>query len=554
MNNVYDGHVYIGKILIENGVINSQQLEEALKIQKETGRKLGDILISIGACSQEAIADALAVQMGLNRAPEGFWENPPDPSVKGGIARKYKFFPLKLENGKLHVAISDPLNITTIDESRYVTGYKIIPEIATQTEVDRALRRWYGISSDESLGIEEAFDDEDAEEDNAEGPTVRAVIDIINGALSERASDIHIEPRKDATLVRYRIDGALRDIMRMPKKMHYSIVSRIKVMAGLDIADRRVPQDGRIKLREPHEIDLRVSTLPTTLGEAVVLRILDKSRVLPKLEVLGYEGEDLSRIRRAIGMPYGLVLLTGPTGSGKTTTLYAALSEVVTPSINVITVEDPPEYELEGIRQVAVNVKADLTFATALRSILRQDPDVVMIGEIRDSETAKIAVQAAMTGHLVLSTLHTNDVASAPARLVDMGVEPYLVASCLLCVVAQRLVRRVCHECAEPYQPPADSPVWGFLNTNGTPSISLKHGRGCPSCGRTGYRGRIAIVEVMTASRGIRELIRQNSTADKIRDLAVSEGMTTLLENARSKALEGITTPEEAMRVASSFD
>ncbi|QSZ28029.1 Flp pilus assembly complex ATPase component TadA [Aceticella autotrophica] len=554
MNNVYDGHVYLGKILIENGVINSQQLEDALKIQKETGRRLGDILISIGACSQEAIADALAVQMGLNRAPEGFWENPPDPSVKGEIARKYKFFPLKLENGKLHVAISDPLNITTIDESRYVTGYKIIPEIATQTEIDRAIRRWYGISSDESLGIEEGFDDEDAEEDNAEGPTVRAVIDIINGALSERASDIHIEPRKDATLVRYRIDGALRDIMRMPKKMHYSIVSRIKVMAGLDIADRRVPQDGRIKLREPHEIDLRVSTLPTTLGEAVVLRILDKSRVLPKLEVLGYEGEDLSRIRRAIGMPYGLVLLTGPTGSGKTTTLYAALSEVVTPSINVITVEDPPEYELEGIRQVAVNVKADLTFATALRSILRQDPDVVMIGEIRDSETAKIAVQAAMTGHLVLSTLHTNDVASAPARLVDMGVEPYLVASCLLCVVAQRLVRRVCHECAEPYQPPVDSPVWGFLNTNGTPAVSLKHGRGCPSCGRTGYRGRIAIVEVMTASREIRELIRQNSTADKIRDLAVRDGMTTLLENARSKALEGITTPEEAMRVASSFD
>ena len=356
-------------------------------------------------------------------------------------------------------------------------------------------------------------------------------------------------------MVRYRVDGVLREAMRLPRALHQALVSRIKVMAGLDIANRLTPQDGRIRLREPREVDLRVSTLPTTLGEAAVLRVLDRTRAVPRLETLGYSGENLAKIRAAVSKPYGLVLVTGPTGSGKTTTLYAALSEVVSPLVNVITVEDPPEYEMEGVRQVAVNARAGLTFAAALRAILRQDPDVVMVGEIRDAETAKIAVQAALTGHLVLSTLHTNDAASAPARLVDMGAEPYLVASCLLCVVAQRLVRKVCPDCAESYEPPPDSPVWGFLgNGAGNGAASLRRGRGCPSCGRTGYRGRTCVAEVMAASRAIRDLVRRNADADAVRDQAVREGMVPLVEDARRKALEGTTTPEEAMRVAASAE
>lgn len=545
----------LGEILVRDGAVSREQLEAALQMQKKTGRKIGELLVSSGACSPEALAKAVAEQMGLERAPEGFWERPPAGSVPEEMALRHRLFPLRDEKGRLYVATADPLDLAALDEVRYATGREIVPEVATPAEVERALRRWYGLGDGgEALEAAGDWEDEDAAEDSAEGPAVRAAVEVINGAIAEGASDIHIEPRKDGSVVRYRIDGVLREVMRLPKKMHPAVVSRLKVMAGLDIADRRLPQDGRIRVREPREVDLRVSTLPTTAGEAVVMRLLDRSRTVPKLEALGYSGENLEKIRKAINMPYGMVLVTGPTGSGKSTTLYAALSEIVSPLINVITVEDPPEYELAGVRQVAVNVKAGLTFAVALRAILRQDPDVVMVGEIRDPETARIAVQAAMTGHLVLSTLHTNDAASAPARLIDMGVEPYLVASCLLCVVAQRLVRTVCRECAETYEPPPESPVWGFVNGAARAAPSLKRGRGCPACGRTGYRGRVAVAEVMVASRALRELIRQNADADRVRDLAVAEGMVLLADDARDKAIAGLTTPEEAMRVAASAD
>lgn len=542
----------LGEILVRRGLVSKADVDAALKKQASTGRRIGDILVSEGKCSPEAIADALAEQFGIPRAPEGFWERPPAVNFPSDVASKYKVFPISVENNKVRLAIADPLDLAALDGVRYATGMDVIPEIATPAEIERALRHWYGVTVDMAQFVDLSEPDESTEEDSAEGPAVQAAVEIIKGALAEGASDVHIEPHRTASVVRYRVDGVLREAMRLPKNLHNAVASRIKVMAGLDIANRLLPQDGVIKVRDPREVDLRVSTLPTTLGEAVVLRVLDKSRTAPKLEALGYSGENLARIRRAINMSYGLVLVTGPTGSGKTTTLYAALSEVVSPLINVITVEDPPEYELEGVRQVAVNAKAGLTFAVALRSILRQDPDVVMVGEIRDSETARIAVQAALTGHLVLSTLHTNDAASAPARLVDMGVEPYLVASCLLCVVAQRLARTVCSECAEEYSPPPESPVWGFLNSATTPS--LRRGRGCPACGRTGFRGRTAVAEVMAASRGIRELIRQNADADRIKDLAVAEGMVPLVQDARRKALAGITTPEEAMRVAASAE
>lgn len=551
------GSKHLGEILLRKGLVDRADLDAALERQRGDGRRIGDILVAEGKCSPEAVADALAEQVRVPRAPEGFWEQPPAAGFPVDLALQHKVFPLSVEGGRVRVAIADPLDLAALDGIRYATDLDAVPEVATPAEIERALRRWYGAAVDAGQldGLSEP--DEDAEEDSAEGPAAQAAVEIIRGALAEGASDIHIEPHRTASVVRYRVDGVLREAMRLPRNLHNALASRIKVMAGLDIANRLLPQDGSIRVKNPHEVDLRVSTLPTTLGEAVVLRVLDKSRAAPRLEALGYSGENLSRIRRAIGMPYGLVLVTGPTGSGKTTTLYAALSEVVSPLINIITVEDPPEYELEGVRQVAVNARAGLTFAVALRSILRQDPDVVMVGEIRDPETAKIAVQAALTGHLVLSTLHTNDAASAPARLVDMGVEPYLVASCLLCVVAQRLVRTVCRECAESYEPPPDSPVWGFLNGGAASENgvrSLRRGKGCPVCGRTGYRGRTSVAEVMVATRTLRELIRQSSDADTVKDQAVKEGMIPLLEDAKRKALNGVITPEEAMRVAASAE
>ncbi|MGB9887075.1 MAG: GspE/PulE family protein [Moorellales bacterium] len=541
----------LGEILVRKGVLSPERLREALEIQRKSGKKLGEVLAEVGFCSPETVADALAEQAGASRAPEGFWEQPPAPEVPPELALRLGVFPMRVEGGRVVVAGADPLDVAAADALRYTLGLEAEIQTATPQEVERALRRWYGA---QVSALQEPEEEEEPAQDSAEGPAARAVSEIIAGALAEGASDVHVEPRRDCVLVRYRMDGMLREVMRLPRGLHAPLVSRIKVLSGMDIADRRVPQDGRIRVREPREADVRVSTLPTVLGEAAVLRILDRARTVPRLEALGYSGEALARIRRAAARPYGMILVTGPTGSGKTTTLYAVLAEVAAPHINVIAVEDPPEYELPGVRQVAVNPKAGLTFATALRAILRQDPDVVMVGEIRDSETARIAVQAALTGHLVLSTLHTNDAASAPARLVDMGAEPYLVASCLLVVVAQRLARTVCPRCAEEYVPEPDSPAWGFLNGGEPRGMRLKRGRGCPECGRTGYRGRTAVAEAMAVSRGIRDLIRRGADADRIRDLAVAEGMVPLAEDARKKALEGITTPEEAMRVAASAE
>ncbi|NHM28137.1 Flp pilus assembly complex ATPase component TadA [Desulfofundulus sp. TPOSR] len=538
----------LGELLVNRGLAKPSDVEKALEVQKATGKRLGEALVSLNVLTPDDLAEALSEQLGLSRAPEGFWERPPSRDIPESLVLRHRVFPLRVENGKLYVAVADPLDVRAADEFRYATGLEVVPEVATQEEIDRAVRRWYGTTDVGEFPGEEVPEEGD---DAAEGPAAKLAEDVIAGALAEGASDVHIEPEKSRTVVRYRVDGTLRDVMEVPRKMHAPLVSRIKVMAGMDIAEKRLPQDGRIRLKRPREVDLRVSTLPTVAGEAVVLRILDRTRTVPKLDALGYSGENLEKLRRAVKMPYGLVLLTGPTGSGKTTTLYAALSEVVSREINVITVEDPPEYELPSVRQVAVNPKAGLTFASALRAILRQDPDVIMVGEIRDPETAKIAVQAAMTGHLVLSTLHTNDAASAPVRLVDMGVEPYLAASCLLCVAAQRLVRLVCPKCAEEYVPSSDSPAWGFLNGE---RVSLRRGKGCPWCGHTGYRGRTAVTEVMAVTRGIRELVRKGASADEVKTLAVSEGMVLLGEEARKKVLAGLTTPEEAMRVAASAE
>ncbi|MGB9804926.1 GspE/PulE family protein [Desulfofundulus sp.] len=540
----------LGEFLVRRGLVGEEQVRNALHVQKKTGKKLGEILVELGYLSPELLTASLAEHLGVPRVElEG---KRPVPDVAESLIRRHKVFPYAREGKKLYIATADPLDVVAMDDFRFATGCEVVPAVASPDEIDRAIRRWYGTSAvEEAVGAAGSVDVPEEEPllyEAADAPVVRLVDILIEQAVSEGASDVHIEPGREKTVVRFRTDGVLHDVTEFPRKLHGAVITRLKVVAGLDIAERRLPQDGRIRLRQPREVDLRVSILPTIWGEKAVLRILDRTRVIPKLETLGYSENALLRLRKVMRSPYGMILVTGPTGSGKTTTLYAVLSEIVSREINVVTVEDPPEYEIAGVNQVAVNLKAGLTFAVALRSILRQDPDVVMVGEIRDADTARIAVQAAMTGHLVLSTLHTNDAASAPVRLVDMGVEPYLVASSLLCVAAQRLVRKVCPRCVREYELPVDAPERLALGL-GEKRFVLKKGAGCPYCGNTGYRGRTAVTEVMLVTREIRELVKKEASSNEIKERAVAEGMATLRQEAVSKVLAGITTPEEAVKV-----
>ncbi|MGB9782622.1 MAG: GspE/PulE family protein [Moorellaceae bacterium] len=541
-------HNGIIDLLLSKNLITPDDLREADAARRNAKISLLDALISLKKVSPEEAADALAEYYGLERAAR-LTETRPVQGFPVELARKYRVFPVKVEGDNLYIATDDPTDVETADALRVATGMNIVPVVCTARELDRAIQKWYGSAQMEGVtgGTEE--EDEVPEEELAEirdSPAVRLVREIIEGALTEGASDIHIEPRRGKFAVRLRVNGVLIKKAEYPKQLHPSVISRIKVMSGLNIAERRLPQDGRARVTEPRDADLRVSILPTVHGEKAVIRLFDRSQTVPRLEALGYDGDALARLREVCKAPYGMVLVTGPTGSGKTTSLYAALNELISERINIVTVEDPPEYELPGVNHVAVNPRAGLDFATALRSILRQDPDVILVGEIRDSETARVAVQAALTGHLVLSTLHTNDAASAPVRLVDMGVEPYLVASSLLCVVAQRLVRTVCPRCREQYPLPPDSPASTFMEGYGQ---TAWRGRGCRYCNYTGYTGRTAVAEVMRVTRAIRELIRRNATADEIKDAAVREGMVPLAETARARAVAGTTTVEDAMRV-----
>lgn len=473
----------------------------------------------------------------------------PVPGVPEWLVRKHLAFPFACEDGVLRVAMAEPDRVEALDDLRLATGLRVEAVGVPAEEVRQAIGRWYGAPEMEEALQQAGGAAEEAEEvSDQDAPVVRLVDGLIEQAVSERASDLHLSPERSRTAVRLRVDGMLRDAAEFPRRLHRAVVNRIKVMANLDIAETRLPQDGRIRLRQPEGVDLRVSVLPTVHGEQVVLRVLDQGRVVPDLESLGYGPRDLEVIRRAVSAPYGLVLLTGPTGSGKTTTLYAALKEVVSREKHVVTVEDPPEYEMPGVSQVAVNTRAGLTFAAALRAILRQDPDVVMVGEIRDPETARIAVQAAMTGHLVLSTLHTNDACSAPARLADMGVEPYLVASCLLCVAAQRLVRLACLRCAEEVDLPRGTPERLALGLGDGP-VRVRRGRGCAHCGGTGYRGRVAVAEVLAVDRVCRDLVRRAAPVEELRRAAEAAGMVPLARAAAEKVLAGLTPPQEVMRV-----
>ena len=544
----------IGEILIEQGLITQTQLNEALQEQKLTGEKLGEILIKKGLISQEELERCLTKQRGIAQFDLSNYiiELAVVKLIPEEFAQKYKLVPVFLVENTLTVAMSDPSNVFIIDELQRITKLIIEPVMAPELEIKKALDQYYGGSStlQEIVSGIDKNKLAEGEKLGEEAPIIKIVNYLIIQAVQFKASDIHIEPEEKYLAVRYRVDGLLHRQSPLPKDLAGAVISRFKIMAGLDISEKRLPQDGRILMKiGSKDIDFRVSTCPTLHGENVVLRILDKAGLLLGLESLGFSLRELTLFQELIQSPYGIILVTGPTGSGKTTTLYSALQILNREDVNIMTVEDPVEYQFPGIRQVHVNVRAGLTFATALRSFLRQDPNIIMVGEIRDRETAEIAVQAALTGHLVLSTLHTNDSASAFTRLIDMGVEPFLVSSSILGTLAQRLIRKVCEKCKESYCP-ADETLRNLgLEDKIGKNIQFNRGRGCKLCNSSGYKGRIGIYELLKVSPAIQDLVLKRSSADDIRAAAVKEGLSTLRTAALEKLVLGLTTPEEVARV-----
>ena len=548
----------LGDLLLEVGLITEEQLENALQVQKQSKERLGEIILGLGYVSEENMIEVLEFQLGVPRIElkEESVNKAAALTIPVQMAEKYKVIPVSKEGRKLTLAMVDPTNFYAIDDVRLLVGCEVVPMIAREKDVLRAISKVYGVNDlvekavtrlqpEETLVVEQMQATEDA-------PMIGIVNSLFSQAVRERASDIHIEPQETILRVRFRIDGVLREFSSFPMNIHAALVSRVKIMGHMDISERRVPQDGRIQIQESgRAIDIRVSTLPTIYGEKIVMRILDKQAVMLDIGRLGFSEGNLDKYRRLFTQSYGMILITGPTGSGKTTTLYSTLGELSTPAKNVITIEDPVEYRLEGINQVQVNPKTGMTFAGGLRAVLRQDPNIVMVGEIRDGETADIAIRAALTGHLVLSTLHTNDAPGAVSRLLDMDVEPFLVASSVLGVIAQRLVRVICPKCKQSYAPAPDSPERSFLGITETQEITLYRGAGCPECGNSGYKGRMSVHEVMPVSSAVRELITQRRSADEIRETAVREGMLCMKDDGIAKALvAGRTTVAEVMRVA----
>lgn len=548
----------LGDLLIDAGLITKDQLDKALQLQKVTGKKLGELLIDEGFVKEEQIIEVLEFQLGIPHLDlEKYFINPEMPRlISEKLARRHMLIPVKKERGNLIVAMSDPLNIFAIDDIKIATGMEVIPAISTRQNIENAINRYYGSESAENA-IEEfrrEYQTPDLEDidtqsttDISNAPMVRLVNSFIKQAVKLNASDIHLEPYDKTLRLRFRIDGDLQEIMSIAKSAHQAIISRIKILGRMDIAEKRIPQDGRIEMIiDGRDIDMRISILPTVYGEKAVIRLLDRSNFTFSKDQLGFTEDNLKKFDEMIKHPHGIILVTGPTGSGKTTTLYAALKELNSISRNIITIEDPVEYRLDGINQVQVNNKAGLTFAEGLKAILRQDPDIVMVGEIRDGETAHIAVRAAITGHLVLSTMHTNDTASTVTRLTDMGIEPYLVSSSVVGVVAQRLVKNICPHCKESYHPTAiDKKVLDIEE-----DVLLYRGKGCNRCNYTGYKGRQAVQEIMPVDETIRALIDERASIDKIRKAAIENGMTSLKENCKQLMFQGLTTIDEVARIA----
>lgn len=549
----------LGELLVDVGLITQEQLKKAIEIQAKSGEKLGKVLVKEGYVSEEQILEALEFQLGIPHADLQKFYIDPDVAkmIPESLAKRYLVIPIKKDADGIQVAMADPLNIFAIDDIKLITKQNVKPLIASESSILKAIDRIFGKEQAEKAvqdfkrELQEEplndFTNEDLDEIN-NAPAVRLVNSIIEQAIKNRASDIHIEPTEKDLRIRFRIDGQLNEAMRVIKNTQGPVITRIKIMANMNIAERRVPQDGRIEFSEGSKsIDIRVSSLPTVFGEKLVLRLLDKSNFMLTKEQLGLDSDDMVIFNKLLSRPNGIILLTGPTGSGKTTTLYAMLRELNKPNINIITVEDPVEYSLEGINQVQVNEKAGLTFASALRSILRQDPDIIMIGEIRDTETAEIAIRSAITGHLVLSTLHTNDAPGAVTRLIDMGIEPYLVSSSVVGVIAQRLARKICQNCKISYT--ASQREKQLLGIDENEELTIYRGRGCAVCNKSGYKGRIPIYEIMSVTPDIRELINKKSSSDVIGLEATKNGMKTLRESAKKLVLEGKTTIDEMLRL-----
>ncbi len=552
----------LGEILLDEGLVTQEQLLSALDEQVMRGTSLGRVLVETGMLTESQLVSALAQQVGLQFVDldEFTIDRKAVVTVPGSLCRQYVVLPIGFQDDAILLAMADPGNVLALDDVRQITRMKVIPVVATHDDLSRALDRMIRADGEmddlaTALGEQQLEGDIDLSamgdsiEDDA--PIVRYVNLIVTQAITDRASDIHIEPTEHDLRVRYRIDGVLHEMQRSPKNTQAAVTSRVKILSDIDIAEKRKPQDGRMSVtHNGRKIDLRVACLPTVWGEKIVMRILDNSTASLDLRDLSFGEDNYEIYKESYTKPYGMILVTGPTGSGKSTTLYATLNAVSKPEINVITVEDPVEYRLPGINQVQVNPKAGLTFSGALRSILRSDPDVVLLGEIRDHETAQIAIEAALTGHLVLSTLHTNDAPSAVTRLTEMGIEPFLVGSALDCIVAQRLARKLCDKCKEPYIPtPEELKAARFPWVEGEEPPVLYRPAGCTACSKTGYRGRLALHEVMRVSEEIERMAVAHSSAAEIAKVAIEQGMRTLRDDGWIKVIEGRTAIEEILRV-----
>jgi general secretion pathway protein E len=562
----------LGEILVAQGAITAAKLAEALAAQAERGGRLGEVLVSMKACSEEQVLKALAAQLELPYQMRVSTEDVSADLVKLvpiNFAKQAKLLPLRIEaDGDRHavVALSDPLDTGAIDSVRLLLDAPVSPVLVPSQAIldcinsvyDRAANEAEQLVDDLEAGdldtvAHELEEPQDLLDANDEAPIIRLVNSLLFRAAKERASDIHIEPQEKEICVRFRVDGVLQEVIRPPKRFQNSIISRVKIMGGLNIAEKRLPQDGRIRVKlAGRDIDIRLSTTPTVYGERIVMRLLDKSAVLLDLAEIGMDKDQLAKMESLIHKTHGIVLVTGPTGSGKTTTLYAALSKINRPDLNIMTIEDPVEYQLKGISQTPVNPKIELTFANGLRSFLRQDPDVIMVGEIRDRETAEIAIQASLTGHLVFSTVHTNDAPGAITRLIDMGVEPYLVGSSLIGVLAQRLVRVLCKECREAYLPTKEELREVGLTPEKVREASggmIYRPVGCDNCNRTGYRGRTGIYETMLVDDDVRELVVKKVDSGTIKRQAIKHGMLTLMDDGAAKVLRGVTSIAEVLSV-----
>ncbi|WP_271852415.1 GspE/PulE family protein [Planococcus maritimus] len=544
----------IGDILVEQGLLTQEDLQGALD-SKQNDQKLGDALLSRGFITEQQLIETLEVQLGIPHV--SLFRYPFEPLlfniVPKDFAKRKLLVPLKREGDRLFIAMTDPTDFITIDDLRLATGFQIEPTIASKEDILKTIAKYYDEESYEEL-LEEMPDAAEEKEDaltDLDAPVVRLVNQLLSNAVAMKASDVHLDPHEGKLLVRYRIDGTLRTERILPKSMQQMVTARIKILANLDITENRIPQDGRIKTTvDFRAIDLRVSSLPTVFGEKIVMRILDLSQNLTDISKLGFNDTNMERFMKEIDKPNGIVLISGPTGSGKSSTLYAALNKLNSEEVNIITVEDPVEYQLEAINQIQVNANVGLSFAAGLRSILRQDPDIVMVGEIRDKETADISIRASLTGHLVLSTIHTNDSIASITRLLDMGIEPFLVTASLNAVIAQRLIRRVCRDCKEIQ--PATVREQEIFAKRGLSIDTIARGSGCSQCNMSGYKGRMAIHEVLVVDDAMKDIINRSGSAAEIRKIAVANDTIFLIDDGLLKVKEGMTTTEEVLRVAMS--